>query len=193
MTPLLFESLYSPTWTELGQLLDRIEGPQRTADGARLSELYRRSCEHLALARSRAYPIQLTERLESLTERAHQVIYRRHDYGVARLKQLVLVDFPECVRAHRWHVLVATLLFVVPLLGAGLATYLDRGFVLHFIDVGTMQDYERMYSGESESLGRSRKAGDDWAAFGGYVQHNISIGFQCFGGGLLLAWAASST
>lgn len=186
MTPLHFESLYSPVWTELAQLLDRLEGPARTADGARLSELYRRSCEHLALARSRAYPIHLTEQLESLTQRAHQAIYRRHDYGIARFKQLVLVDFPECARAHRWYVLIAALLFVVPLLGAGWATYQDRGFVLHFIDVGTMQDYDRMYSGEAEALGRTRTAGDDWGMFGGYIQHNISIGFQCFGGGLLV-------
>jgi uncharacterized membrane protein SpoIIM required for sporulation len=191
MTPLLFESLYSPTWKELGELLDRAEGTRKEAadkrgfaDGARLSELYRRSCEHLALARSRAYPIHLTEQLDSLTDRAHRLIYRRHDYGILRFKQLVLVDFPETVRAQRWYVLISALLFLVPLLGTGWATYQDRGFVLHFVDVGTMQEFDQMYSGDGERLGRLRDAGDDWMMFGHYIQHNISISFRSFAGGL---------
>jgi uncharacterized membrane protein SpoIIM required for sporulation len=188
MTPLSFESLYSSNWTELAQLLDRFENARKPTDfteGARLSELYRRSCEQLALARSRAYPIHLTEQLESITQRAHQAIYRRHDYGVARFKQWALVDFPERVRAHRWYVLIATLLFLLPLLGAGWATYQDQGFILHFVDVKTMQEYDRMYSGDNGSFGRTRVADDDWHMFGYYIQHNIGIGFQCFAGGLL--------
>lgn len=185
MTPLVFESLYRDSWTELGKLLEGIEkGSRQPHQGARLSELYRRSCEHLALARSRAYPIHLIDYLESLTQRAHQLIYRRHDYGILRFKQWALVDFPEQVRAQRWYVLIAALLFVIPLLGAGWATYQDRGFVLHFVDIQTMQSYDEMYAGERE-LGRARDAETDWAAFGGYIQHNISIGFRCFASGML--------
>ncbi|MES2886531.1 MAG: stage II sporulation protein M [Pseudomonadota bacterium] len=195
MTPLLFESLYSDTWKELAELLDRAERVRKDppnkknkggfAEGARLSELYRRSCEHLALARSRAYPIHLTEQLELLTHRAHRLIYRRHDYGVHRFKQLVLVDFPNAVRLHRWEVLIATLLFLVPFVAVGVASYFDRGFVLHFVDVATMQEYDGMYGGGSERLGRKRDAGDDWMMFGHYIQNNIGIAFRCFAGGLI--------
>jgi len=201
MTPLQFESQYAPFWQELELALDRAEkkalpkkknepkagNPQAKPpplDGARLAELYRRSCEHLALAQARAYPIHLTQRLESLTQRAHRLIYRRHDYGLARLKQLVLVDFPQSVRAHRWYLLAATLLFAVPMLAAGWATWRDPGFILHLADAQQAQEFDNMYDEGARALGRSRDASTDWQMFGFYVMHNIGIGFQCFAGGL---------
>lgn len=205
MTPLQFETRNAPLWQELEAALDRAEGkkaekkkaskkapslPRSVSpklpplDGARLAELYRRSCEHLALAQARAYPIHLTQRLESITQRAHRLIYRRQDYGAARLKQLVLVDFPQGVRAHRWYLLVATLLFAVPMLAVGWATYLDPGFILHLADAEHAQQYDQMYDESSRALGRARDAATDWQMFGFYVMHNIGIGFQCFASGL---------
>jgi len=198
MTPLQFEKNNAMLWHELELALDRAEGKKSDnkadkksgktkttpLDGARLAELYRRSCEHLALAQARAYPIHLTQRLEAITQRAHRLIYRRHDYGAARLKQLVLVDFPQSVRAHRWYLLVATLLFAGPMLAVGLATYLDPGFILHLGDAQQAQEYDSMYNENSRALGRSRDASTDWQMFGYYVMHNIGIGFQCFAGGL---------
>jgi uncharacterized membrane protein SpoIIM required for sporulation len=192
MTPLQFETANAPLWQELEAALDQAEKKktkekkkERTPlDGARLAALYRRACEHLALAQARAYPIHLTQRLESLTQRAHRLIYRRHDYGVARLRQLVLVDFPQSVRAHRWYLLAATLLFALPLLLAGWATWRDPGFILHLADAQQAREYDQMYDEGAGAFGRTRDAGTDWQMFGFYVMHNIGIGFQCFAGGL---------
>lgn len=199
MTPLLFERQYAPLWQELEDALDRAErrrkprDPRATLadrvkdkppDGARLAELYRRSCEHLALAQARAYPIHLTQRLESLTQRAHRLIYRRRDPGLARLRRLALVDFPESVRAHRLYLLVATLLFLVPAVAVALACYADPGFILHLTSAEQAQEFDRMYDQSERALGRGRDAGTDWQMFGYYVMHNIGIGFQCFAGGL---------
>jgi uncharacterized membrane protein SpoIIM required for sporulation len=198
MTPLLFEAQNAPLWKELEAALDRAENKRppkqrdKTAakaklpplDGARLAELYRRSCEHLALAQARAYPIHLTQQLESLTQRAHRLIYRRHDYGLARLKQLVLIDFPQSVRAHRWYLLAATLLFALPMLAVGWATWRDPGFILHLADAQQAQEFDAMYDESAGAFGRTRDASTDWQMFGFYVMHNIGIGFQCFAGGL---------
>jgi len=208
MTPLQFETSNAPLWHELEAALDRAENKlspktrdktrekaagtgSRSAkvkpaplDGARLAELYRRSCEHLALAQARAYPIHLTQRLESLTQRAHRLIYRRHDYGVARLKNLVLVDFPQSVRAHRWYLLAATLLLAVPMIAVGWATWRDPGFILHLTDARQAQEIDSMYDENARAFGRTRDASTDWQMFGYYVMHNIGLGFQCFAGGL---------
>ncbi|MEO8152508.1 MAG: stage II sporulation protein M [Rhizobacter sp.] len=202
MTPLQFETNNAPLWHELETALDHAENKSsrqlgsKASDkkidkkakpplaGARLAELYRRSCEHLALAQARAYPIHLTQRLEWLTQRAHRLIYRRHDYGVARLKQLVLVDFPQSVRAHRWYLLAATLLMAVPMVAVGVATYLDPGFILHLADAQQAQEFDNMYDESSRAFGRTRDASTDWQMFGFYVMHNIGLGFQCFAGGL---------
>lgn len=183
MTPLQFEAAYAPLWNELEKVIGVAE-TERKFDGARMATLYRRVCEHLALAQARAYPVHLTQRLEALTQSAHRLIYRRHDYGLARLGLLVLVDFPQAVRAHRAYLLVAALLFVVPLLAAGLATYRDPGFILHLLDAGQVQQFDSMYSDSAKSFGRNRDASGDWQMFGFYVMHNIGIGFRCFAAGI---------
>lgn len=202
MTPRLFEAHNAALWQELEDALDRAEGRDKKRprppkgqpagakapplDGARLAELYRRSCEHLALSQARAYPIHLTQRLESLTQRAHRLIYRRHDYGLARLRRLVLVDFPQSVRGHGGHLLAAALLFIVPAIAVGLACYADPAFILHLTDADQARSFDRMYGESERALGRTRDAATDWQMFGYYVMHNIGLGFQCFAGGLFV-------
>src|SRR4051812_24921427 len=117
MTPRQFEARYEPCWIELERGLDALDrGGARArprklaaarsppdgapvAGGARVAQLYRQCCEHLALARERAYPVHLVARLEALTARAHQRIYRRHDFGLGALRDLVLNRAPVAVRA----------------------------------------------------------------------------------------------
>jgi hypothetical protein len=79
----------------------------------------------------RAYPVIMVERLEALTAACHQRIYRQSDLGLARLGRFFLVDFPaRCGpsggRAARG------IVFVVPMLAVGVASYLDPG--LHPLD-----------------------------------------------------------
>jgi len=203
MTPLQFEADYGAMWTELDAALTRIEGGHRRAlwkrrrppadddattetDPARVGALYRAACEHLALARARAYPAHQINRLEALTQRAHQLIYRRSDYGLARLAQLFLIDFPQAVRAHRLYVLTAGLVFGLPLVLLGIATYADPGFILTMHDAQTVRSYEHMYGPGAESIGRQRDAQTDWMMFGHYIINNIGIAFQCFAGGIFV-------
>src|SRR5256885_5402237 len=95
MTPLTFENLYQEEWSEVESQLRLILNDKNRARngeailGERLASLYRRACEHLALARARAYPRYLLDRLERVTSDAHQVIYQRRAFGVARLRQAV--------------------------------------------------------------------------------------------------------
>ncbi|MED5619723.1 stage II sporulation protein M [Ideonella sp. BN130291] len=200
MTPLQFEQAHAPLWTQLEAGLDHIErpggllvrsprGPGAPPAGplapAELAALYRRCCEHLALARWRAYPVHLTDRLEALTQRAHQAIYRRHDYGGQRLKRLLLVDFPQAVRQHRAYMLVALLVFALPMLAAGWACWRDPGFVLSVVDASRAQNFDEMYSEGRHAIGRMRDASTDWEMFGFYVMNNVGVAFRCFAGGIL--------
>jgi uncharacterized membrane protein SpoIIM required for sporulation len=198
MTPLQFEADYGPLWDELEAGLAGLDAPGRrlfarrtgtvpaAPDAVRLAQLYRASCEHLALARARAYPVHLTARLDALTQRAHELIYRRSDYGAARLARLFLIDFPQAVRAHRRYVLVAGLVFGLPLVLLGIATWFDPGFILAMHDAQTVRNFESMYGPESQSIGRARNAQTDWMMFGFYIKNNIGIAFQCFAGGIFV-------
>jgi uncharacterized membrane protein SpoIIM required for sporulation len=199
MTPLQFENAYRPVWDELDQALEHVEGAPRTKKdeqgkrrvdkgskrpATRVAALYRATCEHLALARSRDYPTHITARLEALTERAHQAVYRTGDNSFARLGRLVLVDMPQAVRSHRLYMWTALAVFGLPLVIIGLLCYFDPGFILSVQDINTVREFDAMYGPSSNPVGRTRSAGGDWSAFGFYIMNNIGIAFKCFAGGV---------
>jgi uncharacterized membrane protein SpoIIM required for sporulation len=187
MTPVQFENLYRTDWEELEKLLTdlRDRKAQKTLHGERVAALYRRTCEQLALSRARAYPAYLVDRLEHITSEAHQAIYQQRDFGLRRLRELAAVEFPRAVRKHAVYVWIATAVFVLPTLILGVLVYQRAELILSVVDAKTAADFERMYSGAEESIGRLRDANTDWYMFGHYIRHNIGLAFQCFASGLL--------
>ena len=189
MTPLSFEQLYEDEWRELEAMLDQVlrlksarESPP--VPGAELAALYRRACEHLALARARSYPSYLIARLDRITGEAHQVIYYRREFGFDLIRRLISHDFPAAVRSHRSYVLAATLIFLVPTIIVGVLVYRRPELILSVVSAETAASFQEMYSPAADSIGRTREASTDWMMFGFYVRNNIGVAFQCFAGGL---------
>lgn len=192
MSPLQFEQLYQNDWNELDALLAQLQGRRikgqttKTLSGERVAQLYRRACEHLALARARAYPAHIIERLDQLTADAHQAIYSRRDFGIARLAALIGRDFPRSVRAHAKYVWLSTAVFVLPMVILGFMVHAQPELILSVVDAQTAAQFEEMYSPDAESIGRRRDANTDMAMFGFYIRNNIGVSFQCFASGLML-------
>jgi uncharacterized membrane protein SpoIIM required for sporulation len=191
MTPLQFEQSHQQEWNELQSLLAQLHKSvrARAADGQpiageRVAALYRRACEQLALARARAYPAYLTDRLEQLTSDAHQLIYQHAELGWSRLKRLVAYDFPRAVRAQSAYLWIALAVFAVPTLLLGYAVYFRPELILTVVDPATAASFQDMYSDSAASIGRSREAQNDWVMFGFYIANNIGVAFQCFASGL---------
>jgi uncharacterized membrane protein SpoIIM required for sporulation len=189
MTPLHFEELYGANWLELEQLLSQLRHGSRkelkTVAGERLAALYRRTCEHLAIARARAYPAYIVDRLEHITAQAHQAIYQRKELGMQRVLELLAYDFPRAVRAQAAYVWLAAAVFVLPLVILGVLVYARPELILSVVDAQQAAEYEEMYSTDAQSIGRLRTAQNDWAMFGYYIRHNVGLAFQCFAGGLM--------
>jgi len=184
MTPLHFEAAYGGMWEAFAEQLALAHQGKRV-DGALLAARYRQVCEHLALAQSRAYPTHVVGRLESLAQDAHQLIYRRQDYGLVALGRLLRVQLPQAVRAQGRYVGLAFVLFTLPLLLALLLAWLTPDFALRVMDAAQLRNFETMYGDDRESVGRLREAATDWQMFGHYIFNNIGIGFRCFGAGIL--------
>jgi uncharacterized membrane protein SpoIIM required for sporulation len=190
MTPLKFEALYHEQWQELEELLDRVLKRRKTRaaaaplQGERIAALYRRACEHLALARARSYPAYMLARLERLTADAHQVIYQQREFGTAALWRIIARDFPRAVRADAGYVWLATALLAVPTLVLAVLVYVRPNLILSVVDVATAAQFEQMYSSAAEKVGRTRDAGDDWTMFGFYIRNNVGVAFQCFASGI---------
>jgi uncharacterized membrane protein SpoIIM required for sporulation len=191
MTPLQFEQSHQQEWDELQSLLAQLHKSvrARAADGQpiageRVAALYRRACEQLALARARAYPAYLTDRLEQLTADAHQLIYQHAELGWSRLKRMVAYDFPRAVRAQSAYLWIALAVFAVPTLVLGYAVYFRPELILTVVDAATAASFQDMYSESAAAIGRTREAQNDWVMFGFYIANNIGVAFQCFASGL---------
>jgi uncharacterized membrane protein SpoIIM required for sporulation len=191
MTPLRFEQTYQADWTELEALLDRLLGrkaaksvPRSSVSGVRVAALYRRGCENLALAQARCYPAFMIDRLERLTADAHQVIYQRRIFGLARVREMVAVDFPSAVRKEASYVAAATVTFLLPAVLIAFLVYSHPELILSVVNSETAASFEEMYSPSAASIGRTRTATTDWMMFGYYIRNNVSVAFQCFAGGL---------
>jgi hypothetical protein len=182
MTPLAFEARYQGEWQELEGHLDRVlkrtsKPPKEPPRGERIAALYRRACEHLALARARSYPAYLVDRLDRLTADAHQVIYQQREIGATALWRVVSLDFPRAVRADQVYVWVSAALFTIPLVALGLLVYYKPNLILSVVDGASAAQYEQMYSRSAEEIGRAEDAGGDWLMFGVYIRNNIGIAF----------------
>jgi uncharacterized membrane protein SpoIIM required for sporulation len=186
VTPLQFEQLYEKEWEELELTLERHKAAPsaRAISGARFTELYRHTCGHLAIARSRSYPSHLVDRLEHLTAACHQLIYQQREFGIASLLRIATRDFPVAVRAQKAYVAAATLIFMVPTLVLGFLVYAQPELILSVVDAETAAEFDSMYSSSAESIGRVRSVDTDWMMFGVYIRNNIGVAFQCFAGGL---------
>ena len=191
MTPLHFEQLYQAEWDELAAQVRLILAGKNSQSasfepirGEHVSALYRRACEHLALARARAYPRYLLDRLDKLTADAHQVIYQRREFGAVRAWHAIAYDFPRAVRQQAVYVWLSAALFMLPTLLVGWLVYQRPDLILSVVDSETAAQFEEMYSDSAESIGSMRGADENWLMFGFYIKNNISVAFQCFAGGL---------
>ena len=182
MTPLEFETAQASKWSELEKLLSREE---KQLDPERFLDLYRMCCEHLVLAQARGFPANVIERLSILTARAHQIVYRRNEFGLARVLRFLNVTFPQTVRDNWGYVLTAAALLVLPAVAIGLATYFRPDLILSVVDSRTAAEFEQMYGPAVKSIGHARDSGDDWSMFGFYIMNNIGIAFQCYVTGVL--------
>ena len=193
MTPLQFEQVYEAEWDELAAQVRLIMAGQRNQSasfepirGERVAAMYRRACEHLALARARAYPRYLIDKLDRITADAHQVIYQRREFGAARAWHAIAYDFPRAVRAHSGYVWLSALLLYLPMFLVGWLVFERPDLILSVVDSKTVADMEQSYSDSAEAIGSIRGADQNWVMFGFYILNNIGVAFRCFAGGLFL-------
>jgi uncharacterized membrane protein SpoIIM required for sporulation len=192
MTPLQFERLHQDEWSELSTLLSVIQARRRPStmlarderSAERITALYRRTCEHLALARERSYPTYITTRLEQLTADAHQTIYYQRVFGLGALRRMITHGFPRAVRRDVLYMGIAAAVFVIPTIVLGVIVYFSPSLILSMMGPDRAAEFDQMYSPVAQSIGRVRTADTDWMMFGFYIRNNIGVAFQCFAGGL---------
>jgi len=180
-----FEQAHTRDWELFEEMLAL---PRRGARGAKpagdFPGLYRRICQHLALARDRAYAPELVDRLNALALKGHHRLYGTKGVSGNRLADFYLRQFPRCVRGERLLVATAIALFFGPLLAIGLAIQIDHEIAYYVLEPGQMAAFQEMYHPANPRPG-FREADSNVMMFAFYIWNNVRIGFQTFASGLL--------
>lgn len=178
-----FEQQHRETWALIEQSLDK---PNKLTDSLLFTEHYMLLCQHLALSKQRLYDTALIERLNNLVMRLYRELYRYRNKSRLNFYAFFVREFPLAIYRHRYFILVALLVFVLPGLIAGVWVYFDEYAIYSILDGSNVRQIEQMYDPEARVLGRESEAETDIFMFGFYIQNNISVAFRCFAGGLML-------
>jgi len=170
-------------WQTLDALMSKEKADLQVSDFPRV---YRRVCQHLALARSRLYSNHLIEHLNSLVLRAHQRLYSSNATRKGLMRTFFAQQFPAAVRQEWRLVWIAALLFYLPFFGMLIGVQLEPDLVHTVLETGNLVEMEAMYEPGQDRIGRERDAENDVMAFAFYIYNNTGIGFRTFASGLLL-------
>ena len=172
-------------WQELARLTSKLESTSRRkidpAEIARFASLYRGACADLALADAYQLPPNIVQYLHRLVGRAHNQLYRARKFDFAKWQKILLEDVPQQIFQDRCVQLSFVLFWGIFLFSAAMAYY-DRDFAEGVVGGETLTMMQEMHG---NTVGTGSPIGSPlMTAF--YIQHNTSIGLQCFAGGLLV-------
>ena len=178
-----FEAQHADLWQQIDTALEK---PGRDDHSEQLAQHYLALCQQLAIAKERMYDSALVEQLNNRVLRLYREVYKYRSDTRLNFYAFFRRDFPLSIYRHRYFILVAFLVLVLPGLAAGLWTYFDEEAIYSVLEGSQVRHMERIYDPDSEVLGRERESDTDVFMFGFYIQNNISVAFRCFASGLLL-------
>jgi len=171
-------------WSELEMLCIQFES-KRTASReperlTRFAALYRSLCADLALAEAYQLPPEVTRYLHRLVGRAHNQLYRSHEFTVSTWARTLLYEVPQQLFHDGYLRLAFCIFWGAFLLSAMLATS-QPGFAEAVIGAEQIQMMEEMYDQPISEMSQSERG----AMLGFYVFNNAGIGLRCFAFGLV--------
>ena len=190
-----FVDRHAGEWAAFERWLDAREASPRRARATRRSwdgladedvpSRYRRLCQQLALARRRGYSPQVTERLQALMQRGHNLLYRPPPAPWRGALVFLLADFPRLVRAQRGCLWASLALFALPMVLLFVLVQIRPELAYSVLSTAQLAEMEAMYDPARAGQAFARDGQTDVQMFGYYVWNNVSIGFRTFASGLL--------
>jgi len=176
------------SWRELDLLLEklserRVPSQTRAAQIIRLGELYRSACTDLMLAEAHDLPRDTIAYLHTLVGRAHNAVYQAKGFRFQDWGSVLFEKAPRQLRSDP-AVKISALVFFGSFLLCALLAAGRPGFTQRVIPEDFIEQMEQMYA---EPLSQERNDGmmrNDTIMAGFYINHNTTIGLQCFAWGL---------
>lgn len=186
MTPAQFEKQIEPRWQKLEKLLKEAEQSFPSAEVEELPATFRQVCHDLSVAQHRMSPQRLTQQLNALAIRGYRVLERHSAGGWEAFARLILVEFPQVVRAEWKLFWWCTALFYLPAVLIAVITPSYPEWAMTLLGPSGMMQIESMYGEDSKPSDYVHENfGTGFAAFCFYIWNNVSIDFRTFAGGIL--------
>lgn len=185
-----FEQHFADTWQRYDALCKQLQAKDKELDAEQryeLPALYRRICQHYAIAKQRHYSPHLVSALHQRVLSGHQQLYHHQGNLMWRMLEFLWITFPCQLRRHWRHFWLASALFYLPAIGVGLACYLDNEVIYSIMPDHQIYSMEYMYDPANRNLGRDEDQQSDSRVMmlGYYIMNNVSIDFRTFAMGLL--------
>ncbi len=173
-------------WRELDTLLVQLANRRKLSaeEVLRLGELYRSTCTDLMLAEHHDLPRETVAHLQALVARAHNLVYRASGFQFRDLGRALFYSAPQRLRHDPALRLAALVFWGVFLFSAALSAG-RPDFARRILSAQFLESIDHMYA---EPVNAPRHDGlerNDTAMTGFYIQHNTSIGLQCFAWGIV--------
>jgi uncharacterized membrane protein SpoIIM required for sporulation len=180
------------SWRELDALLDKLgkrELPRaRASQVVRLGELYRAACADLMLAEAHDLPRDTVAYLHALVGRAHNAVYRAQGFRFSDWSTALFATAPRQLRSDPAPRLAAAVFWGAFLICA-LASAARPEFAPKVVGEDFVEAMDAMYAEPIDAPRTDKEKGggfrrSDTMMAGFYIEHNTTIGLQCFAWGL---------
>jgi uncharacterized membrane protein SpoIIM required for sporulation len=181
-----FISAKRPNWERLEQLLGKVQSVRLAALSAEelyeLGRLYRQATSDLAVARRDFPQHRVTEFLNGLVGRAHGAVYQNEATTWGRLRDFIVLTFPQTWRTTLPFTIVAFLFFALPALIAFVVAY-DDPSQAGLLFPGAEYIAEQIQNHEEWWLDINNSRSGNAALI---ASNNILVTIQAFAGGILV-------
>jgi uncharacterized membrane protein SpoIIM required for sporulation len=179
-----FVALRRARWEALESLLASDAKLHRRAPRAisELAALYRAVSADLMRARALGLGLDVISHLNSLSSRAHNLLYGAKPLQFSAFVEFLTRGFPSSVRRAFWPCFIASLTFYGPFALGLFATLQNREFALLVLPPEALEQMAEAYA---QGFDAGRDESTDSAMAGFYVYNNVGIAFRCFATGIL--------
>jgi uncharacterized membrane protein SpoIIM required for sporulation len=173
-------------WRELDLLLSRLADGRKlsASETLRLGELYRSACTDLMLAEEHDLPRDTVAHLQALVARGHNLVYRATGFQFRDLGRALFYSAPRRLRNDPALRLAALVFWAVFLFSALLAAGRPE-IAPRILGDSFLESVDQMYAEPVSAPRHDGRERSDTFMTGFYIQHNTSIGLQCFAWGIL--------
>ncbi len=180
-----FENLYQEKWLAFAEQCELLEKRKTLDSKIDFSANYREVCHNLALAQQRGFSPGLVGRLEKLSARGHQLLYKNRRSLLGRIVRFISAGFPRLIRKNSSLFWLATSICYLPALIVFLIVWADPDMAYSILGSETTAQLEGNFNPGNERITTNRDIDSDFYMFGYYLWNNITVDLRTFAGGIL--------